>query len=380
MRGATQDTVYTAWYGNAATASVLAAKDGAKAILSMTYDRKTDTARFINSMNKKYGLGGTFMLIAGRWNADNISEWKTLFADGTLDPGCLSMSHTPDTLEGPMSLHVNEIVNSKLRLEGLFPGYGIICFGSPYAQQRDFSYQTDANGNVVYDAGGNPVKVYDGGSKVLAAKTYFAVRNGTVGLNPLSPACSYDAGGWYNLMVQWIYDNDSQTDKVRTNWIDEAVKKGGWLVILAHDFTEGTPPDGYSTTWERGEIFFKHASTYIQSGELWAPSFTDATKYIRERQNATVARRVENGVVYVDLKLRRTTEDGLYMDESVFNYPLTVKVRVPASWQTVSYDQENGSVTATCYTDSADGQRYVNVNLVPGEDGAVTTTGIRKVN
>ena len=72
------------------------------------------------------------------------------------------------------------------------------------------------------------------------------------------------------------------------------------------------------------------------------------------------------------------TEDGKTLTESVFNYPLTVEVRVPADWQTVAYRSGGKSLTASVYT--REGASYAMVNLVPGADGANTITAISRVN
>ena len=374
----TENTTYTAWFGSAAT--ITPAKDGAKAALTMTYDDGDyDTAVWVNQMNKKYGLRGSCMIIAGRDSfKSKVSNWRTVFADGTLDPQCHSMSHTKDTIEGPQSLYQNEIVNSKIALEGYFPKNDIICYATPYCQVRNFSYKTDADGNVVYK-NGNPVTVNDGGSNALIQKTYFANRNGTSGLQSLDPTLDDNAGGWYSLKVQWFYNKTEQTDATRTAWIDDAVKKGGWLIILAHQIVD-SPDNEYKLSKTNTETFFRHASPYIQSGELWAATFGEATKYIRERQNTTAFRRMDNGVLYVGLKIDRTTADGHYMDEDVFNYPLTVKSRVPSAWKSVSYKLNGKTVTAEVFTDPADNQKYVLVNVVPGADGYVTTVPVTRVD
>ena len=93
---------------------------------------------------------------------------------------------------------------------------------------------------------------------------------------------------------------------------------------------------------------------------------------------AIAYRKMENGVISVGLKIDRTTPDGHYMDEETFNYPLTVRVRVPSGWNTASYEFAGKTVEATCYT--ADGQRYVNVNIVPGDDGAVSSVALTRVD
>ena len=181
-------------------------------------------------------------------------------------------------------------------------------------------------------------------------------------------------------MVQWFYNNNTrgQTVAERAGWIDNAVQKGGWLLILGHDFLGST--DDLSITQEEGEAFFRHASTYVQSGELWSATFVEATKYIRERQSATAYRRMENGVLYVGLKLDRTTPDGKPLDENIFNYPLTIKARVPAGWNSASYELNGKTVTANAFTDPADNQRYVLVNVAPGADRGIVTTAVHRVN
>ena len=51
----TEDTTYTATY--ASGAEILAARNGAKGLFTMTYDdAQFDTAKWVNEENKKYGL------------------------------------------------------------------------------------------------------------------------------------------------------------------------------------------------------------------------------------------------------------------------------------------------------------------------------------
>ena len=371
---ATEDTVYTAWYGT--EIPILAAKNGAKSILTMTYDRSTENpsqSAWVLNMHDKYGIRGTNMLIVGRMNDSMVQGWKNNVASGTLDLGCLGMQHKSDRIETTQAIYRNEIVEAKYLEERLFPGNTIICFASPYAQLRDFSYKANADGSP-----DKTQKIYDGGSKKIARDTYFAVRNGETGLNSLDPPCSDEAGGWYNLKVQWFYNTQErgQTDRERAGWIDNAVANGGWLLILAHDF-KGNDGDYLSLTQAEGEAFYKHASTYIQSGVMWAATFNEATKYLRERQSTIVTERYENGIVYVQMKIDRTTEDGKEMPQNVFNYPLTVEVEVPAGWETVRYAVKGKFETANVYT--RNGVNYAMLNLIPGADGVAVTTPVTRV-
>ena len=377
ITAATEDTVYTAQYGSAAT--ILQAKNGAKTILTMTYDDgDLATAKWVNEKNKQYGLRGSCMIITSRSGfKDHIPEWKAVFADGTLEPQCHSTTHSQDTKEGPPSLYQREIVDSKNLLAATFPKNDIICYATPYCFVTEYSYKTDANGNVIYQ-NGDPVKVKDGGSQKVIQENYYANRNGPSGLQSLDPTMGNDKGSWYNPYVQWFYTNGSQTDAERTGWIDDAVERGGWLIILAHQIVDN-PGNIYQLKKSEAETFFKHAAPYVTTGQIWAASFGDATKYIRERQNATAAERYDkqNNILYVDLTINRTTEDGKYLTESVFDYPLTVEVRVPDSWSSVRYTDGEKKQTASVYT--RDGASYAMVNLTPGADGATVTTEIHRL-
>ena len=380
IRPANGDATYTAWYASGVSASLTSAKNGAKAILTMTYDDgDLATAKWVNQKNKEYKLAGSCMIITSRSGfKDHISEWRAVFADGTLEPQCHSTTHSGDTKEGPPSLYQQEIVDSKNLLATTFPKNDIICYATPYCFVTEYSYKTDANGNVIYQ-NGNPVKVQDGGSQKVIEENYFVNRNGPKGLQSLDPTfVGTEKGSWYNVYVQWFYTNGSQTDAERTGWIDDAVQNKGWLIILAHQITDNPDPnndkDLYKISKSAAETFYRHAAPYVKSGELWAASFGDATKYIRERQNTTVSERFENGAVLVDMKINRTTEDNKYLTESVFDYPLTVEIRVPDSWTSARYNVDGKMQTAAVYT--RDGASYAMVNLIPGADGATVTTEI----
>ena len=134
-----------------------------------------------------------------------------------------------------------------------------------------------------------------------------------------------------------------------------------------------------NSTTDAADAFFAYASEYVKTGELWAATFGDATKYIRERQNTTVTERFNNSTVYVDMKINRTAADGKYLTESIFNYPLTVEVRVPEGWNTVYCSTAGVGSRVKTYV-GEDGFTYVMLNLVPGADGETVTTTINRLN
>ena len=372
-------------------ASILPVKDGAKGIFTMTYDDgQYYTAAWVNEENKKYGLAGSCMLIADRSALqNNLAEWRALFADGTLEPQSHSMSHDtlPDEGSGKFEekkgnntqpKYRYELVDAKTKLEQLFPGRNIICFAPASNTLSTYSFAVDANGNADFS---RPIS--DGGAQAVAQATYYAIRKGHRGIQSLDPTFDAKGGGWYNLCIQAFssYEGAAKLPAAKS-WLDDTVKDGGWLIVMCHGIdgpnARGTSPIEITET--EADAFFAYAGEYVKSGEIWAATFGDATKYIRERQNTTVAERYEkeNGVVYLDMTINRTAKDGKILASNVFNYPLTVEARVPDAWKTVRVTDGNGKIgVASVYV--RDGASYVMVNLVPGADGATVTTELRAI-
>ena len=377
-------------------ATLLSAKNGAKGILTMTYDDGLlGTAKWVNEKNKIYGTNGSCMMVPNFHGTEpnykgNLNEWIALFADGTLEPECHSMTHDlvlPSerwgSYEGSKFNNIREnydveLVQSKAYIEESFSGHAVLCFAPSNNTLSTYSFKSDGNGNLVRDENGNPIVVEDGGAQAVANATYFAIRQGQRGFQSLDPTFDAEPGGWYNLYMQSFRSTTDQNEKLRLGkgYVDEAVQKGKWLIIMCHGITSSG--DSADIKQSYADQFFAYASTYIGTGELWAATFGDATKYVRERQNTTVSARYENGAVLVDMKIDRTTEDGKTLDEEIFNYPLTVEVRVPDTWKNVQYTDGGKTLTAEVY--KHDGAAFAMVNLTPGADGATVTTAISRYN
>ena len=375
-------------------ASLTPAKDGAKGVLTMTYDFGVlSIAKWVNTQNKKYGTTGSFMMIPN-WGGNkpdfdgNASAWAAIFADGTLEPECHSMTHDlvlPSerwaSYEGSKYNNIREnydveLVQSKAAIEKAFPGHAVLCFAPSNNTLSTYSFKSDGNGDLVRDANGNPIVVEDGGAQKVANANYFAIRQGERGLQSLDPTFDAKPGGWYNLYTRSFKSIEDPNEKLARgkSWLDEAVRSGKWMIMLVRG-VEGLTSTG-DVTSDDLDSFLAYASTYVRSGELWAATFGDATKYVRERQNTTVSARFENGAVLVDMKINRTTEDGKTLDEEIFNYPLTVEVRVPDAWKNVQYTDCGKTLTAEVY--KHDGAAFAMVNLTPGADGATVTTEISR--
>ena len=380
-------------------AALTPVKDGAKGIFTMTYDDgRYYTAMWVNEENKKYGLTGSCMMVPN-WNKSNpdftfdggsIAKWNALFADGTLEPQSHSMSHEGKARLADESSSIweeckynnyqenyrYELVQAVTELKKAFPNFDPICFAPSNNTLSRVSWRSDGKGNLLKDTSGNYVLVKDGGATKVAEATYYAIRKGdrhTV--QTLDPAPDGNAGGWYNLAIKAFKDFSGDEKLTQgKKWLDDAVNNGTWLIVMCHGITT----NGGDIKQSLADQFFAYAGQYVKNGVLWSATFGDATKYIRERQGTTVSARFENDAVLVDMTIDRTTADGKTLDESVFNYPLTVEVRVPDAWKNVQYTDGGKTLTAEVY--KHDGASFAMVNLTPGANGATVTTAVTRAS
>lgn len=105
---------------------------------------------------------------------------------------------------------------------------------------------------------------------------------------------------------------------------------------------------------------YSHLS-YIkeQEDEIWIATFTDAIKYIREKQNAIIVRKIQNkDFIVFTVKLDST------LPKKVFDSPLTVKVQLPVEW----YDYNSVFANGENCEILGDLEKYVIVNCLPFEE------------
>ncbi len=156
-----------------------------------------------------------------------------------------------------------------------------------------------------------------------------------------------------------------------SNW-DFGDSKYGWV-----NPTNILDPKLYGGRYYRGwAILFSHQANkplvmktleFIKDNReaLWVGLLIDVSKYGQERDTATL--KVEfPGPDKITFLL---TDE---MDDSYFNFPLTVKVRIPNEWKDVAASQGDKSVKATIL--QHDGSAYALVQAVP-DAGLVSLTG-----
>lgn len=224
-------------------------------------------------------------------------------------------------------------------------------------EYADSKQTVDANiaGNTVttlaYPGGGNS----DKNSADAAKEVYIAARgvrgtlNGSRGLNYMS----------INAMSRPnIGDNPKANWSDATRLIDpEDGAYRGWAVFIYHYIKD----ENMDKVREQLDFYAN------QNDEFWAAAFSDAAKYAQSRDTSTLEV-VENGDDRIVLNLTD------WMDDELFNYPLTVKVRLPDGWNGFRAKQGEGEELQTKVIEH-EGAKYGLVDIVPDGGAAVLVPG-----
>ncbi|MEZ4828726.1 MAG: polysaccharide deacetylase family protein [Bacteroidia bacterium] len=128
--------------------------------------------------------------------------------------------------------------------------------------------------------------------------------------------------------VQWQRGPHTDTPmETMQSWVDTILTHdNNWLCLVFHG-VEGIG-------WQAKPLTeFREYFTYIKAREndLWIGTFGDVTKYMREKMNTTVTPKSEQDKITIALKSD--------LDPVMYNFPLTLKTRVPAGWEKVSVTQ-----------------------------------------
>ena len=153
------------------------------------------------------------------------------------------------------------------------------------------------------------------GYKVISNGGIYAVAKSRRKLNNLSPQYGCEPGDWLNLYRIGICDEkDGDIIAKRNEWIDTAIKEKKWLIEMWHDVS--TTKIGFQTiTHVEAEMHLDYIAK--RKNDFWVALFSDAVKYIYERQNANVIAFVKNGFLNVFVEINNLPRD-------IFNQVLTV--------------------------------------------------------
>lgn len=170
--------------------------------------------------------------------------------------------------------------------------------------------------------------------RVMAAamKTYPALRNRMPEpfLHEINRWNKTDPAASTREYVQWQRGPKTSTPPAEMkSWIETCLTRDNiWLVLVLHGI------DGIGWQPKTGQEI-KDYFTFIKANEdqVWVATFQDATKYIRQRMNATVRTSRAGDAIQVALSHS--------LDASLYQLPLTLQTRVPVEWKMATVRQGN---------------------------------------
>ncbi len=335
---------------------------GKKAAFSFTFDDGyISQYMYANPILKSFGFYATYFAITSVvtdtlpiiYRYDTWPHIRELAAEGN-EIGAHSVTH-PDLTTLPVGNEntpgtiTYELYQSKKKIEEEIPGQKCISLAYPYC-------------------------TYNNDIKTVAHRYYQAAR--TCG-NDTNPVNIYGMD-WYSVSSSDVLfdqprktlSDDQDEFSSYTNMLqNKLIPNGKWTVFLAHEvlpfsqISSGAADAFYypvSTEWLTELCqWIKQKS---DNGFIWVATFGNVTRYIKERQNFSYTLITSNSS-----EIQFNPIDGL--DDSIYNYPLTVDVTVPAEWKNVKVSQGGNVSYVSTYANG--NNTYAKINIIP--DGGIVT-------
>jgi len=186
-----------------------------------------------------------------------------------------------------------------------------------------------------------------------------------------------NASEWYKIAAkeeQFNVPRNSVTDDMdelidMENYLSYSISSGDWGTLMAHEVVPFSQipallTDGswYPMSSEWLTSLCQYIKTKSDSKDIWVATFGNVTKYMKERDAFTVTI-----VSQTTTEIKLTGTDKL--DKTIYNYPLTVDISVPADWTTATVAQGTSIDTLTTFISG--GTTYVRTKFIP--DGGTVT-------
>ena len=198
------------------------------------------------------------------------------------------------------------------------------------------------------------------GKDSLTSQYYIAARTCSGRIVPSTPAnfmniSSFVCGSQGSVRTTQDF-NSKANDAVTTN---------GWCVFLIHGIDNDGGYSPVSTATLQGSIDYMSANR----DKFWVETFGNVARYIKERDAASI-RETASG----DNRITLQVTDGL--DDSIYNYPITLRRPLPANWPAAVVSQNHKPVSAQIV--NASSTNYVVFDVVPdGGDLTISKSALR---
>ena len=330
-------------------AEILPVKGGASGIVVLMHDDgDLVSASLLDSIYKKYSIRGNVSLIVDRvYNVttstadqSKVTSWQNLLDGGRWQITSHSKTHDwwgTDNSDGKIT---DEVVNSQAILRELFPGQNVLTFAYPGFSAYEGTYTQ----NEIY-----------GIAKDLVSQYYISGRY-------FGDSGAFDFGDteWEFVIAESIGQN--YLDKTLST-IDDAAN-GKMAVIFMHNVCQDTANvPSQTVTYSHMSAIAEKISGYVKDGKVWNAFYEDAVLYVREAESANLTVGNNDGAITLCV-----TDD---LPDDIYNYPLTVRVNVPSSYEAVKVVQGESVNYYACK--NIDGKWVADVDVVPNGTQAFVT-------
>ena len=145
------------------------------------------------------------------------------------------------------------------------------------------------------------------------------------------------------------------TKEQMKEWIDTSLKTGAWLVLVIHGI-DGLGFQPLPT--ENVKFLFDYIKSNSDGGRLWAPTYQDGAKYVRERMRAKIDTRQNGQTIEVTVTHP--------LDPKKYDVPLTARTTVPAQWTSAKVTQGRDVKVIPVQKDGS----YVQYRITPNAGSA----------
>ena len=267
---------------------------------------------------------------------------------------------------------INELNNSKIKIEQKIPSQKCITFAYPY----------------------------EGTNKTVMAlvKQYYQAGRGEGNDWPVQSSLSEDVNdyrddapdyidNWYNYpSIAIIFTNPGNHPPPRTmstdfdklyidfdNYVQNTIDQEMWGLLQTHDVVpfDSVDESEDSGTWEpMSTEWFTAACQMVynaqQNGDLWVAPVRDVMKYMKERDDAVSFQSVSSSSTVLTINVSNA------YDPTIFNFPLTADITIRSDWGAVIFNQGGVQYQVDAYTNS-NGNHVVQVSIDPN-GGQITLT------
>lgn len=193
------------------------------------------------------------------------------------------------------------------------------------------------------------------GNDKLVSQYYVAARICSGQIAPSTPANFMDVSS-----IVCGSESSVKTARDFNNKVNQAAVVNGWCVFLIHGIDNDGGYSPITTATLQGSIDYVAAN----KDKFWVETFGNVACYILERNAASIKETAAG-----DDSITLEVTDNL--DDSIFNYPITLRRPLPENWPSAAVSQNNKPVNAQIVDVAS--KKHVMFDVVPNGGNIIIT-------